>query len=407
MAGDSDLAITNPKPREGGNTASIQCPMLTATNYTVWAIRMEVALGVHKVWDVIEEEVETSSNEKNKMALALIFQSIPEALVLQVGGLKTAKKVWEAIKSRNMGAERVKEARLQTLMSEFERLRMKESETIDEFGGKLAEIASKAAALGETIEEPKLVKKFLKSLPRQKFIHIVASIEQMLDLNKTTFDDIMGRLKAFEERVRDEDENQEDQSKLMYANTERKTNQSTHDNTSNTRGRGRGGRSFRGRGRGRSSYEERDTSNVEYFRCDKLGHYAQDCPDRLARLKLQEAQEEENGETKKADDLMMHEVVYLNEKNCIPSNFETNTGEENIWYLDNGASNHMTGDQRYFSEIDNSVTGKVRFGDDSRIDIKGKGSISFVDMNGESRKMSDVYFIPDLKSNIISLGQAT
>ncbi|CAA7034521.1 unnamed protein product [Microthlaspi erraticum] len=302
MAGDSDLTVTNPKPREGGNTASIQCPMLTATNYTVWAIRME---------------------------------SIPEALVLQVGGLKTAKKVWEAIKSRNMGAERVKEARLQTLMSEFERLRMKESETIDDFGGKLAEIASKAAALGETIEEPKL---------------------------------------AFEERVRDEDENQEDQSKLMYANTERKTNQSTHDNLE---WKYQGKRSWRtllrGRGRGRSSYEERDTSNVECFR----------------------AQEEENGETKKADDLMMHEVVYLNEKNCIPSNFETNTGEENIWYLDNGASNHMTGDQRYFSEIDNSVTGKVRFGDDSRIDIKGKGSISFVDMNGESRKMSDVYFIPD------------
>lgn len=28
-------------------------------------------------------------------------------------------------------------------------------------------------------------------------------------------------------------------------------------------------------------------------------------------------------------------------------------------------------------------------------------------MNGESWKMTDVYFIPDLKSNIISLGQAT
>ncbi|CAA7017988.1 unnamed protein product [Microthlaspi erraticum] len=104
-------------------------------------------------------------------------------MVLQVGELKTAKKVWEAIKTRNVGAERVKEARLQTLMSEFKRLRMKKTETIDDIGGKLAEIASKAASLGETIEEPKLVKKFLKSLPRQQLIHIVASIEQMLDLD--------------------------------------------------------------------------------------------------------------------------------------------------------------------------------------------------------------------------------
>ena len=103
----------------------------------------------------------------------------------------------------------------------------------------------------------------------------------------------------------------------------------------------------------------------------------------------------------------MHEIVFLHEENYIPSEYETNMGEEFNWYLDNGASNHMTGDKRYFSVLDDSITGKVRFGDDSRIDIKGKGSISFTDMNGEPRIMTDVYFIPDLKRNIISLGQAT
>lgn len=67
----------------------------------------------------------------------------------------------------------------------------------------------------------------------------------------------------------------------------------------------------------------------------------------------------------------------------------------------------MMGDKRYFSDLDNTITGKVRFGDDSMIDIKVKGTISFTDMNGESRKMTDVYYIPDLRSNIISIGQAT
>ena len=78
-----------------------------------------------------------------------------------------------------------------------------------------------------------------------------------------------------------------------------------------------------------------------------------------------------------------------------------------MWYLDNGASNHMTGDKRYFRLLDDSITGKVKFGDESRIDFKGKESIEFIDRNGEVRMMTEVYYIPDLKSNIISLGQAT
>lgn len=81
--------------------------------------------------------------------------------------MDNAKKVWEAIKSRHMGADRVKEARLQTLMAEFDQLKMKESDTIDGFVGKIAEIASKSSALGENIEEPKMVKKFLVSTKKK------------------------------------------------------------------------------------------------------------------------------------------------------------------------------------------------------------------------------------------------
>ena len=101
-------------------------------------------------------------------------------------------------------------------MSIFDRLTMKDAEKIDDFSGKLSEISSKSAALGEETEESKLVKKFLKSLPRKKYIHIIASLKQVLDLKTTSFEDIVGRLKAYEERVTEEEEAQEDQGKLMY-----------------------------------------------------------------------------------------------------------------------------------------------------------------------------------------------
>lgn len=176
--GDKDIVTTTIKPK--AHTTTIQCPMLTATNYTVWSMRMKVALKVHKLWETIEPGID--DGDKNDMARALLFQSIPEALILQVGDLETSKLVWEAIKARHVGADIVREARLQTLMDEFSRLKMKETETIDDFSRKLAEMSSKSSALGEDIEESKLVKKFLNSLPRKKYIHIIAALEQVLNL---------------------------------------------------------------------------------------------------------------------------------------------------------------------------------------------------------------------------------
>ncbi|XP_018463378.1 uncharacterized protein LOC108834540 [Raphanus sativus] len=348
-----DLAVATTK-KDGGST-SVKCPMLSTTNYNVWAIRMKLLLQVNEVWEVVEDE--STDTKKNVMATALLFQSIPESLILQFGDLKTAKKVWDAIKSRHVGAERVREARLQTLQTEFDRLRMKDTEKIDEFVGKLTEISSKSNALGESIDESKLVKKFLQGLPRKKYIHMVASLEQLLDLKTAGFEDVVGRLKAYEERICEEEEDpQENQKQLMYTNTESQAQRSYQ---GEYRGRGRGGRGYsRGRGRGRSYWDNREAAHITCFRCDKVGHFAATCPDRL--LKLQETTESKNGdETQEADALMMHEIVYLNERNVRPTDFEPCVNNEKIWYLDTGASNHMSGNRSYFNHIDCNITGKV------------------------------------------------
>lgn len=118
------------------------------------------------------------------MVWALLLQSIPGSLILQVGNLETSKAVWEATKLRHVGANRVKEEKVQTLVADFDRMKMKETNTIGNLVGKLSELSSKSAALGESIEYPKLVKKFLNNLPLKKYIHIIASLEQVLGLNK-------------------------------------------------------------------------------------------------------------------------------------------------------------------------------------------------------------------------------
>ena len=79
--------------------------------------------------------------------------------------------------------------------------------------------------------------------------------------------------------------------------------------------------------------------------------------------------------------------------------------EHRRWVLDTGATNYMTGAKSAFSELDSRIRRTVKFGDGSVVEIEGHGTILFVGKGGNHHKLTDVYFIPRLKANIVSLGQ--
>ena len=51
--------------------------------------------------------------------------------------------------------------------------------------------------------------------------------------------------------------------------------------------------------------------------------------------------------------------------------------QEQRWYLYSSASNHVTGSTAAFSKLDGNVTDTVKFGDGSRVAIRGRGTIIF------------------------------
>lgn len=77
----------------------------------------------------------------------------------------------------------------------------------------------------------------------------------------------------------------------------------------------------------------------------------------------------------------------------------------NMWYLDSGCSNHMCGNKSLFSELDESFRDIVKFGDNSTVAVMGKGSVNVHLKNDVVEKICDVFYVPELKSNLISLGQ--
>ncbi|KAI5410118.1 hypothetical protein KIW84_055560 [Lathyrus oleraceus] len=85
---------------------------------------------------------------------------------------------------------------------------------------------------------------------------------------------------------------------------------------------------------------------------------------------------------------------------------EINTND-NVWYLDSGASNHMCGHKHLFKEMRKIEDGNVSFGDASKVKVEGKGTIRYLQKDGLIGSIQDVYYVPNLKTNILSLGQLT
>ncbi|GJW70022.1 zinc finger MYM-type protein 1-like protein [Tanacetum coccineum] len=73
------------------------------------------------IWEtIVAKEGVTTDEKKQNTTKAIIFQTLPQDVLMQVAQYSTAKEVWDSIKVKHLGADLVQKARLQTLRSELE-----------------------------------------------------------------------------------------------------------------------------------------------------------------------------------------------------------------------------------------------------------------------------------------------
>nr|GEW88280.1 ribonuclease H-like domain, reverse transcriptase, RNA-dependent DNA polymerase [Tanacetum cinerariifolium] len=95
---------TSKKEVSTTSTPQFQCPMLRPSNYSLWAIRMQIILEANGLWEMIEPlETTQVDNKKDKTAIAFLYQALPEEQFLQITKHKTIKAIWDALKTRHIG----------------------------------------------------------------------------------------------------------------------------------------------------------------------------------------------------------------------------------------------------------------------------------------------------------------
>ncbi|XP_066333685.1 uncharacterized protein [Miscanthus floridulus] len=149
--------------REGSSSGNWL--QLTRTNYHEWSLRMKLKLQARHLWDAVEfDDVEF---DDDRSALDAICTTVPTDM----------------------------KATTQNLHVEYEALKLRDSEAIEEFALRLTGIVQRLATLGDPEPDEKVVAKYLRVV-RLRYKQLVISIETLLDIFELSIEEVTGRLKA-------------------------------------------------------------------------------------------------------------------------------------------------------------------------------------------------------------------
>eukprot|EP00253_Pinus_taeda_P033983 PITA_33983 len=366
-----------------------QLPQLNGKNYDYWAITMRALFSSQDLWELVEygfeepadenefnrltqaeKDLLKSNRKKDSKALVFFNQLVHESVFPRITIAKTSKEAWQTLKTAYQGMEKVKTAKLQLLRKDFENLNMKESDNIDSFFTHVIGLVTQMRTHGEVLEERKIVEKLLRVLP-SKFNVIVTTIEETKDFSNFSVDELHASLVTHEQRL-----SRNENSSLEQA---LKTQMSF--------GRGRG--QVRGNKRARGRSQNRGGRNSP-ANSQRMGSEPR------PRKKQHDMSNRPNANVTREN---------ISQDNVLLACNMAKTNSEDIWFLDSGCSNHMTGNIALFSDLDQNVKSEVTLGTDSKISVMGKGEVKIFRKKSEKKTIADVYYVLGMRCNLLSIGQ--
>ena len=186
-------------------------PHFDGNNYAYWKVRMkEFRKSIdEKVWNSIEygwekpttlaSEWQTSQKEATAFSKAMnaIFSVISMEEFKRISNVEVAHTAWNILQTVHEGTKAVKINKLQQLTTRFESIRITDDESFDGFYAKINDIVNSAYNLGEIYDQPKIVRKILRSLT-EYFRPKVTAITKSKDVDSIPVDELVRSFQSYE-----------------------------------------------------------------------------------------------------------------------------------------------------------------------------------------------------------------
>jgi hypothetical protein len=135
---------------------------------------------------------------------------------------------------------------------------------------------------------------------------------------------------------------------------------------------------------------KKDMRKVKCFSCHKFGHYARQCPNKKKK-QIAASTEVEEFSTKFDKEFFL--IACLSSRTTTPD----------TWYIDSGASHHMTAVCEHLIDLTQCGDVEVVIGYDREVKVAGCGTVSFRRESLPPMTLTEVLYVPGLKKNLVSV----
>ena len=188
------------------SSGEIRTPIFSGVNYDLWKTKLRIIFISHDLWSMVEDgyvvplstmaltEAQTKELKENikrdAKALGVIQNAISDEIFPRISNETSVKSVWDVLEKVYRCSTKVRAVKLQSLRRDFEYIRMKDDELLDDYLSRLSEIINQMKSYGETLSDERIVQKYLISLPR-KYDNIVSIIEETKDLSALSVEELI------------------------------------------------------------------------------------------------------------------------------------------------------------------------------------------------------------------------